>query len=53
MKELASSVAQLFAVILITITFAFSVAAFSMWADSDAATSSGQVQAINPGAGAP
>ncbi|MFL6230773.1 MAG: hypothetical protein ACJ741_18520 [Pyrinomonadaceae bacterium] len=49
MKELAASVVQLFAIILITITFAVSVAALSTWADSVATTGDGQVQAVTHG----
>ena len=40
MKLLASSLAQLFVIIMLTITFAVSLTALSMWADSGTADSS-------------
>ena len=46
MKALTSSIVQLFAIIFITITFAVSVAAFSMWADSGADVGGNQPQAV-------
>jgi hypothetical protein len=54
MKLLASSLAQLFAIIVITITFAVSLAALSLWADSGAQTIDvQQQQASSIGAGLP
>jgi hypothetical protein len=43
MKEISSSLAQLFAIILLTVTFAVSVAALSVWADSGT-TAAGDTQ---------
>lgn len=36
MKEVADSLAKLFAIIMLTVTFAISLAALSMWANSGA-----------------
>ncbi|MDT7604300.1 MAG: hypothetical protein QOF61_2297 [Acidobacteriota bacterium] len=47
MRLLVSSLAQLFAIIMITITFAVSITALSLWADSGATTSSTQPQALS------
>lgn len=51
MKELASSLAQLFAIVLLTITFAVSVTALSMWATSGATT--GDEQSVSASYGVP
>lgn len=51
MKELVGSLAQLLAIIFLTVTFAVSVAAFSMWADSGANASSAQGQSVSLAAG--
>jgi hypothetical protein len=51
MKEISSSLAQLFAIILLTVTFAVSVAALSMWADSGATVGDAQGQSVSLGAG--
>jgi hypothetical protein len=49
MKELASSLAQLFAIIFLTITLAVSITALSLWADSGAQPA----QAVSMRAGVP
>jgi hypothetical protein len=46
MKEISSSLAQLFAIILLTVTFAVSVAALSMWADSGTTAGDTQDQTV-------
>jgi hypothetical protein len=53
MKEITSSLAQLFAIILITVTFAVSVAALSVWADSGTPVGDAQGQTVSPRAGTP
>jgi hypothetical protein len=47
MKLLAGSLVQLFVIVVLTITFAVSVTALSLWADSGAATSDSQRQAMS------
>jgi hypothetical protein len=51
MKEISSSLAQLFAIILLTVTFAVSVAALSMWADSGTTAGDAQDQTATQRAG--
>jgi hypothetical protein len=53
MKEVTSSLAQLFAIILLTVTFAVSVAALSLWADSGPTAGGAQGQTVSPRAGTP
>ncbi len=53
MKLVFSSLAQLFIVIVLTITFAVSLAALSLWADSGAQNVSAEQQASNLDAAAP
>ncbi|MCA1641299.1 MAG: hypothetical protein LC785_04790 [Acidobacteria bacterium] len=51
MKEIGSSLAQLFAIILLTVTFAVSVAALSIWADSGSTAGDSQGQTLSRRAG--
>ena len=53
MKEITSGLAQLFAIILLTVTFAVSVAALSVWADSGTTAGDAQAQTVSPRAGTP
>jgi hypothetical protein len=53
MKEVTSSLAQLFAIILLTVTFAVSVAALSVWADSGSAAGDAPGQPVTLRAGTP
>jgi len=45
MKELTKGFAQLIAILIVTIAFALSTAAFSHWASSDTALTAGDVSA--------
>jgi hypothetical protein len=47
MKLLASSLAQLFVIVMLTITFAVSITALSLWADSGATKTDRQGQAVS------
>jgi hypothetical protein len=47
MKLLASSLAQLFVIVMLMITFAVSITALSLWADSGATTTVNQGQAVS------
>ena len=51
MREITSSLAQLLAIILLTVTFAVSVAALSVWADSGATAGDPQGQPVSLSAG--
>lgn len=53
MKLVVSSLAQLFVVILLTITFAVSLAALSLWADSGAQNAGSQQPTPHVAAGLP
>jgi hypothetical protein len=53
MKEITSSLAQLFAIILLTVTFAVSVAALSVWAESGSPAGGAQGQTVSPPARTP
>ncbi|HEX8161588.1 MAG TPA: hypothetical protein VF538_06925 [Pyrinomonadaceae bacterium] len=53
MKIITSSLAQLLAIILLTVTFAVSVAALSVWADSDTPSGDAQDQTLSLRAGTP
>jgi hypothetical protein len=53
MKLLASSLAQLFVIVMLMITFAVSITALSLWADSGASAANNQPQAVSLGAGVP
>ena len=51
MKEITSSLAQLLAIIFLTVTFAVSVAALSLWADSGTTSGDAQGQSLSRRAG--
>jgi hypothetical protein len=53
MKIVTSSLAQLFAIILLTVTFAVSVAALSVWADSGSPAADAPGQIVSPRPGTP
>jgi hypothetical protein len=53
MREITSSLAQLFAIILLTVTFAVSVAALSVWADPGSTAGDAPGQSMGLRAGTP
>lgn len=51
MKEITSSLVQLLAIIFLTVTFAVTVAALSVWADSGSTAGDAQGQTLSRRAG--